>query len=409
MRAPAAVIVIILICFAASCGDSGPTKSDKDLRPLAGGGRLEGDDPADGYADSTGVTYPDILPDHGLIPIYSSFKDCADNPGNVIISDQETWANWWDTVTGCQWRGGDPNGMMHPGDSSWMPDDSLPCGGRCETEPPVVDFENYVVAAIAVEYDSGAFCYRSVWVDAVEEVEGKTTIYYEVSRLDQSCCEMIMAMYIEMGFSPVVAVMIERPVTEEVVWVRSDITHECHGPDPNEPMTVYYTDASCNLGDNEQIITDSASWTAWQNTAFDCEMERWPDTVYYPSDSTVPGDDGTDPNGYPWRPPMMEIDFTTHAVIVLRAGEQTRWGGGIWMTKFERSAAGTTIGYSVMEPADDCPTIDYGPSSINPTVAIRVPLPLDPPIIWERAVESITCDWGNDSTWIEPWPIKDTL
>jgi hypothetical protein len=291
----------------------------------------------------------------------------------------------------------------------------MPCGGRCETDPPTVDFEQYVVAAISVEYDSGAFCYRSVWVTDVQEVEGKTTVYYEVSKLDQTCCDMMGAVFISMGFSPVVAVMIERPITDEVVWVRTNTTFDCPGPDPNEPMTLHYTDAPCELGAGEEIITDSATWNAWFHAAWVCDSARfgyfpwggpwpWDSIIGIPEDDTLmPWPDSTRPDPYPypwWGVP--DVDFSTHAVIILRAGDQTQWGGGIWLNDIDRSSGGTVYDYTVMQPSDDCPPMEMMGMGANPTVAIRVPLPIDPPVTWNRHIEPIKCDWGSDSSWVEP-------
>lgn len=420
MRIPTGIIAAILLLVAVACNDTGPTKSTNSDRPLAGGGRFANDDPAEGYSDSNGVDYPVIYPGDGVYPIYSAQMDCANSPGERIIDNVADWTEWWDTTTGCQWRGGygRPDGTM---DSNWVPGDSgMPCGGRCETEPPYVDFENFVVAAISVEYDSGAFCYRSVWVTDIREVDGKTTIEYEVSKLDQTCCDMIMAMFVPMGTSPVEAVLVERPITSEVAWVRTNTTSECKGPDPNEPMTLHYTDALCELGPGEEMITDSATWNEWFQTAWACDSSRF---VYgWGGYGGSPGD-GTGPNGdtlypawpdttvispYPWWGSPY-VDFTTHAVIILRAGEQTFWGGGIWLTDIDRSTGGTTFDYTVMQPSGECPPMEMMVQlASNPTVAIRVPLPIDPPVMWNRQYETIKCDWADsswvDSSWVYPDP-----
>ena len=414
MRTKSIVILTIALLFAAGCSGSGPNKPDNTLRPLAGGGRLDNTDPFTGNPDSSGNTFPDITPEQGVYPLYYAHTDCANTPQNVIISDSAAWKQWWDAVAGCQWRG-DPRGPMIPQDSNWVPgDSSQPCGGRCETDPPYIDFEQYVIAAISIEYDSGGFCHRSVWVNSVAEEDGHTVIKYEVSLLDQSCCDLMLAMFIPMGFSPVVAVQIERPILEPVEWVRTNTTFDCPGPGPNEPMTLHYTDAPCDLGPGEEIITDSAQWQAWFHAAWACDSARF--GGYGWGGGVTPGEDGTDPNGdslppwpdttvigpYPWWG-MPYVDFTTHAVIVLRAGEQTRWGGGIWLNSIDHSAGGTVYDYSVMEPSDDCPGMDgmgMMDMVVNPTVAIRVPLPIDPPVTWLRNVESIKCDWGNDSSWV---------
>jgi len=135
-------------------------------------------------------------------------------------------------------------------------------------------------------------------------------------------------------------------------------------------------------------------------------MMRW-GTV---TDSTgAPGDSGWGPDGtpHPTDPPVpmdytMPVDFTRFAVIVLRAGPQERWGGGIWLTDLHTSAEGTRIAYAVVEPGPECPPV--GGTGVEPTVAIRVPLPLPGPISWERGVRTIDCDWGQygDSTGTRP-------
>jgi hypothetical protein len=67
----------------------------------------------------------------------------------------------------------------------------------------------------------------------------------------------------------------------------------------------------------------------------------------------------------------------------------------------------------VMEPSDECPSVGNG-QTVNPTAAVRVPLPLNSPISWQRHVESIPCDWGRDSTIIWPdtiiiWPDSSNM
>lgn len=426
MRSLKLIIPTFLVLIAVGCDGTSPNKPNNIDRPLAGGGRFDNDDPAEGIVDSNGIEYPVIYPGDGVYPIYSSHFDCANSPGERIIENAEAWTAWWDATTPCQWRGG-PNGPDGTVDSNWVPGDtSLPCGGRCDVDAPYVDFENFIVAAVSVEYDSGAFCYRSLWVTDIREVDGNTTIFYEVSKLDQTCCDMLLAMFVPMGYSPVEAVLIERPVAGSINWVRTNTTQDCHGPDPNEPMTLHYTDAPCALGSGEEIITDSAAWSAWFHAAWACDSSRygyypphggggmpWDSSLIDPNGDTLkPWHDSTIYNPYPWWGAPY-VDFSTHAVIILRAGEQTHWGGGVWLTDIERSG-GTTFEYTVMQPSDNCPRMDdMGMMAMtsNPTVAIRVPLPIDPPVTWNRQYEAINCDWGNDTTWTEPWPPigNDTL
>jgi hypothetical protein len=89
------------------------------------------------------------------------------------------------------------------------------------------------------------------------------------------------------------------------------------------------------------------------------------------------------------------VDFSTHAVVVLRAPSQNRWGGGVWLTGINRRRGGTTVEYSVMTPGRNCPTIEKG-GAVRPTTAIRVPLPLPDPVAFTKTVETIDCRWKGD-------------
>lgn len=186
-----------------------------------------------------------------------------------------------------------------------------------------------------------------------------------------------------------------------------DIVYDCSWePDPNEPLALYYTDAACDLGPGHAVITDAEIFADWLATAYACDQARWGgiDGVPVPEDSTVT------------QPPMpspdwlgLQVDFTTHAVIVLRGDEQDRWGGGAWLAAITAENGGTTIDYAVMTAGENCPVVEDG-TTVQPTVAIRVPLPLAEPITWHRTTETIACDWdgggepggGVDSTIVEP-------
>ena len=102
----------------------------------------------------------------------------------------------------------------------------------------------------------------------------------------------------------------------------------------------------------------------------------------------------------PWYVANPPVDFSTHAVIILRAGPQSYWGGGVWLDRIESNGAGTSIEYTVMVPSTGCPAVGGG--SLNPTVAIRLPLPLPDPITWRRSERPIDCDWNTDSTNVRP-------
>jgi len=266
-----------------------------------------------------------------------------------------------------------------------------------------VDFEKNVVIVISIEADSGFG--RSVWVTELTDDPTGSTVHYQVTELGEDCVHILMMPVIVAPTSPTIAVQVPKPVNEPVNWVRTDTTYTCSWePDPNVPLTLYYTDAVCDLGSGETVIRDSARFEAWVKAAFACDMARW----YRPDDPTMPhGDTSGAGGGFPGdsiiMPPVwggFDVDFSTHAVIILRAGEQSHWGGGVWLYEVKTRESGTTIDYTVLEPGEDCPAIDGNQTTVNPTVAIRVPLPLPEPIIWSRKTETIDCNWGKDSTWV---------
>jgi hypothetical protein len=127
----------------------------------------------------------------------------------------------------------------------------------------------------------------------------------------------------------------------------------------------------------------------WLSTAMACDSARWWNIMVDSGFTTGHGTIG----GFGF-----EIDFSTHVVIILRAGAQTRWGGGVWLSSFETSGDNTMIEYTVMKPGDDCPLID-GLLEVNPIVAIRVPKPVGNVVSWNRHIESIECSW-SDSTFV---------
>ncbi|MBI3873163.1 MAG: hypothetical protein HY304_08830 [candidate division Zixibacteria bacterium] len=407
----------LVLALVVGCSDRGPTKPGTSYKPLAGGGRLQDDDPFTGGPGESGPNRPPIIPDSGLVPIFYSDWDCTHTPSQQLIDNQADWAAWWKAANGCLWRG--DSSQMGPGpmgvrDSTWMDSiiiDTVPPCQRCDTVPPAVDFGRDVVLAIRVEYDSGAWCMRAVSItDVVPSAQG-ATVRYLVSRLDETCCAMIVGPMLIRGTSPVVAVVASRPVNGKITWERTDTTYTCQwGPDPNEPLTLYYTDAACDLGPGETIITDHDRFEAWIQSALGCDSARWHDHWRKPPDSTqVPGDSGWSDPGRPIEPiPMLpwwggfDVDFSTHAVLILRSGNTTHWGGGIWLNKITRGEAGTVIDYTVMQPGDYCPVVDPDLGTVNPTAAIRVLLPLTPPVTWNRHSEIIDCNWGSDSSWVSP-------
>jgi hypothetical protein len=250
---------------------------------------------------------------------------------------------------------------------------------------PPVNFDSFVVVVIALAPDSITFG-RSIWVDEVTSDAGATVVRYTVSSLGEDCVNILM-MPMMIASTEVIAVMAPHPVAEPITWIRTDTVFNCTWePDPNVPVTLYYTDTPCELGLGETVITDSASFAAWSATAYACDslkLRNWNDSGF------VTG------GPYIWFNP--KVDFTTHAIIILRSGDQTRWGGGIWLDRFEVTSSGTIIDYTVMEPGDDCPAVGPPLGTFNPTVAIRVPLPINLPITWNRNIQPIQCNW-YDST-----------
>jgi hypothetical protein len=188
-----------------------------------------------------------------------------------------------------------------------------------------------------------------------------------------------------------------------ITWSRSDTTYSCSWhPDPTIPLVLYYTDAICDLGGSEQIITNKVDLDGWANKALSCDQRRWfegySDTLYGGKDSVVVG-----PVDTTITPPFaaidFNVDFSKNAVIILRGGVQTKWGGGIWLNEFKSTDAGTTIEYTVMQPGSNCPDVGISQmsesGSVNPTVAIRVLLPINEPVRWIRNVQTIECNWED--------------
>ncbi|HWR82708.1 MAG TPA: hypothetical protein VN285_05355 [Candidatus Deferrimicrobium sp.] len=418
MKKLMAGVAALCLLFLAGCSDREPVRSSDDTRsPLAGGGRLENSDPFIGGSGDSGPGKPDIEPYTGLVALFYADFDCDSTPRQEVISNAEAWESWWQKANACLgWGVPGDSGGWDDGDSIWRdsfpidsgyPIDSIyPCSLRFPgmQEVPYVNFDSNVVIAIALEPDSGFG--RSLWVEEVTSSEAGSIVRYVVSQLGEDCYEMLMMPIVALPTSPTIAVMAPRPFHEPVTWERRDTTFSCWWePDPNAPWTLYYTDGACDLGPNEALITDQTSWEGWLKTAMACDSARWynpDDSIIRPGDSTIVGGHGW--SGQPiWWPPywdISDVDFSTHAVIVLRAGVQTRWGGGIWLDVFETGAGGTTIEYRVMQPAENCPAVEGDQTAVNPTVAIRVPLPLPEPITFKGSIEVIDCNWGVDSSWV---------
>jgi hypothetical protein len=365
--------------------DDSPTQTHDALNAIAGGGRGADDDPFNCGPDGSGPNEaipggPDFDPSQGLRPLVYLDDACGDAPATVVIQDTTAWRAWWEANVDC-------GGRALPADSGWVDPDSVPAW-----DLPYVDFTNDVVVAITLE--RVADDPRMLVVEGVADGEGGTTIRYTVYHPGEDCVTTRPDSSGSSAPAPAVAVLVPRPVDAPFTWMRDDTTYSCSWePDPDTPLMLYYTDAPCELGANEQILTDQDRLDAWLESALACDMERW--GVVYDS-IRVPEETPTDPPvpvGY-----SIPVDFERFAVIVLRAGEQERWGGGIWLTDFRTSTEGTWIEYAVIQPGAECPPVgdsgfDFG-TRVNPTVAIRVPLPLPEPVHWERSVRTIDCDWG---------------
>jgi len=450
-----AITLIIGIAIMGCSNDKNPTSSNPiQSTPLAGGGRLTDNDPAGGNIGNSPAMPPfDSL--SGLTPLFSSYIDCAKNPGEIIITNQADWEAWWQVANSClyvyppiepwlpdsNWWDTMLWDTMPPDSYSWdtvppdsypwdtvppdsypwdsiphdsfpwdtiphdsfpwdtMPHDSYPWDTMphdsypWDTMPPdtgyygapPVNFDSFVVVVISLALDSNTFG-RFIWVDEVNSDAGGTVVRYTVSTLGEDCAQILMRPMLIAG-TEVIAVMAPRPIVEPVIWIRTDTVFNCiWEPDPNLPATLYYTDAPCELGSGETVFTDSASFAVWLATANVCDslkLRYWYDSGFF------------NPTFPIWFSP--EVDFTTHAVIILRSGNQTRWGGGIWLDRFDVTPSGTIIDYTVMEPGDDCWTVGPPLGVLNQTVAIRVPLPINLPITWNRNIQPIQCNW-NDST-----------
>ncbi|HYE77521.1 MAG TPA: hypothetical protein VEI97_06015 [bacterium] len=375
--------------------------------------------------------------------------DCTETPSEQVLTTHAAWQAWWTVHTDCLRSGqhvdpppGTGSGESEPGGGivdPGIPYDPYP------VEAPEVNFEDYVVVAISLAESEGYW--RSVWVQDVETTDTGTTVHYEVSTPGEDCFGVFAdgregepngdpdggpgeepggepeptdpPEIAPFNSSTTIAVLVERPVNNPVTFDRTDTTYDCGPwePDPNEPWPLYYTDAPCDLGPNTQVITSEPVYMAWLDAAGDCDWARWGD----PEKPTEPGVGGSGTNGGapgedPAPPPYNEdptelpeidpapvppslwgidVDFTTHAVIVLRADVQNRWGGGVWLTDIEEQpGGGTQITYTVINPSGECPVIEGG-ETVQPTVAIRVPLPLNGPITWVKQTETIGCNWED--------------
>ncbi len=415
MRRVLLPLLVVVLVIGWSCSDDDPSKpSGGATNHMAGGGRNAADDPFSGGPEHSGPVNPGFeVPDSGFIPLFYADLDCHNAPGEQLITSAEDWQAWWTGAIACLEPrtpgSGEPGaGSRFPGlgrlglilgDSGWVDPDTIPL---YPPEAPAVDFTAHAVAVICLAPDTTQG--RSLWVTGIEVGESGSTIHYQIVRLGEDCFPGSYGPEDPPLLAPTIAVLIPGPVMEPVGWAYEEVVFDCSWePDPSEPLCVYYTDADCDLGPLEAVLRDQESFEAWLAQAFECDQARWyggdSTVVVYPGGRSAPGDSGSAGGDtiivpvepFPWL--GVEIDFTTHAVLILRAGEQTRWGGGIWLDAIETGAAGTQIDYTAITPSEECPEVEEG--LLNPTVAIRVPLPLPEPVTWRRHVETIDCRWDS--------------
>jgi len=413
---------ILTLAVAVGCNDKQPTKTEPVITErLVGGGRQSGSDSFHGGLGESGPRNP--VPDSiaGYGPLFYSDVACGEAPKNVLITNQTDWQAWWTIAVSCfpKWDSTWP--WFEPGQ---QPPDSLkhmtgwPNGpiNPYGPEAPTINFDTSSIVAITIERKETPG--RFVRVTEVKpNPAGGTIVKYLVTRPGPDCMILMMSPGDSaLMYAPTIAALVPKLLTEPVSWERTDTEMDCHWePDPNAPLTLYYTDAPCDLGPPEAIITDEARFEQWVEAALTCDVSRWRGRG--DSSTVLIGDSGDSGGGQGWidsigpgepgpMPPIwngFDVDFSKHAVIILRAGDLTHWGGGIWLDEVKTAASGTTIGYSVMQPGDQCPLVGNG-LTVNPTVAIRVPLPLTAPITWDRQVQTIPCDWDHPDDSVRVWP-----
>jgi hypothetical protein len=412
MRLHATLPLLLGLLAAVACDDptgTGGTPGDY----LAGGGRALSDDSFVGGREASGPvargrepTKPDVAP--GFPAIFYSELNCFEKPFEGAIRSAADWQTWWKTATSCQPtydpppvppdqpKRTDGTGSTDPGSTGTGSTDPVkPERPPVPGGPPVVDFVRSAVITIGLESAKGWG--RRLQVVDVSPNGRTTTVRYQVLTPGEDCTRLLMAPFDPdaVASAPVTAVLVRAPLGERVVFERKDAVWHCVvEPDPKTPLTLYYTDAQCDLGEGEAIIREAARWKAWLSRAVDCERPRWetmtepglpkdlPVTRTADATSTIEPRKG-------WLSPT--VDFSTHAVVILRAPVQNRWGGGVWLTGIR----GSTIGYTVMTPGRSCPVVEGG-LTVRPTAAIRVPLPLREPVTFRRSVETIDCRWKRE-------------
>jgi hypothetical protein len=399
---------------ATACGDDPIGPGDgPPAEFLAGGGRASDEDAFVGGLGDSGPATPDEQPGapepYPWFPVtFYSETNCFGEPFESVIDSEAAWEAWLTTAMSCA---GDlpaprPDGSTGVAAAQYEPD--LPPPPDRPTEPPVdpseppdwnepvLDFETSVVVVIGLEEANGWG--RYVQVADVSTTGNLTHIRFDVSTPGEDCWAVLMGPFDpeQVRTAPVVAVIVPRPVGEVLAFERTDTVWHCIiEPDPTIPLTLYYTDGPCDLGADEVVIRSADVWEAWLHAAAECDFARWGSVVEPDLPEGVDGGGSIEP-GIPIDPPTgwlsPDVDFSTHAVVVLRAPAQTRWGGGVWLSAVEDAAPGTAVEYWVMTPGVDCPSVEGG-ATLRPTVAIRVPLPLAEPLTFRRNTEVVDCRW----------------
>ncbi len=380
------------------CGSDKPTEPDKpESQRLAGGGRENDSDP---FIGGPGISGPnDTLPglpgfDTGIqyFPVFFTDNGCPQQMQFETVVDSANWEEWWDGAIDCA-NGNFKRNFIPLSDSTVSDTVVVGPDSLWPGEAPPVDFGTHIILILKLEQGLAG---RYIWIRSLEEKENETVVSYEVSSPADDCFGPLVDPNI--FTNPVAAFIVPRPGVMTFAWNRSDVTYSCSWvPDPSLPLTLYYTDAICPaLGESGQLIRTSEEFTAWVEAAWECDVSRWgtPVDTLWGTDSTVVGD-------RPVPPLDNMVDFTTHAVLILRTDIQTSWGGGIWLDKFEPGSAGTIVQYSVMIPGDECPAVGNG-AALQPTVAIRVPLPVAEPLFITRISDTLSCGWVGDSTQVGP-------
>jgi len=388
-----------------NCDGNSPTRSpnQNSIEALAGGGRAGDSDPFIGGPEYSGPRddgggRPPIDPATNYWPLVMLSAACGDAPAHVVLTDSSAWRTWWELNVCASEDDTRPDwGGRAPSDSGAVEPDSSDPG---PLDPPWVDFAHDVIVAVTLERANADP--RYLMIEDVSPTATGTAVRYAVYRPGVDCPREGGDSLAGDTTAPAIAVPVPGPLPPPFSWLRRDTTYSCSWePDPAVPAPVYYTDAPCDLGPAEQILTTQEAFDAWLSRALTCDAARWD----WREDSTwVPGDSSETPDpDYPVAY-SIPIDFARFAVVVLRAGDQERWGGGIWLTDLKPGDGGTDVSYVVAVPGPDCPLVADGGywnhDAVNPTVAIRVLLPLPEPIHWNRSALTLACAWeeGSDST-----------